>query len=472
MKAVFALVLVLPMSVGLAQGWAGPYRLTDSPADDINPSACKDWLWCNMTCLVWQTHRSGNWDIYSRFCTFMNGNGWGPEMPVCTTSGDDINPAVAFCNDWQDHPSYWCVWERPDSAGHGSIWGSFITWRDEWWPPVRIAATSVDTAWPSVVVVLGPPEDTVWVAWLDNDGSEGSIIRYSFYDRDSWHMPAVAVYDSVPMRHVRIGRGRSSRHNWAEYPLLVWERLGGDIYYSEYVNGAWTLPAPVAPSPARDRNPDVISSREASFLGPWITWESTRDGDTAIYGTAADTFSIGRRWCDATAAGANFQPSGTAAEFTTRFWEPLVAVWVSDRGGNPDIYSTGQFGGSDIFVDNDTATDLSPTLTTFGVTMLWCCWQSNRTGNWDIFGSYIYCVGLEEGRPSTACGPRPVATVVRDVLYLPALGVKRGASSILLDTSGRKVLELAPGANDVSRLPPGVYFVRERSAVHKVVVTR
>jgi hypothetical protein len=43
---------------------------------------------------------------------------------------------------------------------------------------------------------------------------------------------------------------------------------------------------------------------------------------------------------------------------------------------------------------------------------------------------------------------------------------------------GRRVTELQPGANDVSRLPSGVYFVRavsrELSSVscHKVVVTR
>jgi len=34
----------------------------------------------------------------------------------------------------------------------------------------------------------------------------------------------------------------------------------------------------------------------------------------------------------------------------------------------------------------------------------------------------------------------------------------------LLDVSGRKVLELHPGANDVRALAPGVYFVREAQA--------
>jgi hypothetical protein len=51
--------------------------------------------------------------------------------------------------------------------------------------------------------------------------------------------------------------------------------------------------------------------------------------------------------------------------------------------------------------------------------------------------------------------------------------------AILLDASGRKVMDLRPGPNDVSRLAPGVYFVRqasgverEASGVNKVVVTR
>ena len=45
---------------------------------------------------------------------------------------------------------------------------------------------------------------------------------------------------------------------------------------------------------------------------------------------------------------------------------------------------------------------------------------------------------------------------------------------ILLDVSGRRVLNLQPGANDVRALAPGVYFVREAQAqaVRKIVITR
>jgi hypothetical protein len=46
----------------------------------------------------------------------------------------------------------------------------------------------------------------------------------------------------------------------------------------------------------------------------------------------------------------------------------------------------------------------------------------------------------------------------------------------VFDRSGRRVGDLHPGGNDVSRLAPGVYFVREAPAqaqtVRKLVVTR
>ena len=68
-------------------------------------------------------------------------------------------------------------------------------------------------------------------------------------------------------------------------------------------------------------------------------------------------------------------------------------------------------------------------------------------------------------------------TIVRGVLCLPlASSVEREASSVLLDVSGRKVMDLKPGANDVRALAPGVYFVREAhaqaQAIQKVVITR
>jgi YVTN family beta-propeller protein len=62
------------------------------------------------------------------------------------------------------------------------------------------------------------------------------------------------------------------------------------------------------------------------------------------------------------------------------------------------------------------------------------------------------------------------ATVVREVLRLPAS--PSAIRTSLFDMTGRQVMALHPGANDVRHLAPGIYFVRERSAVRKVIITR
>jgi hypothetical protein len=86
-------------------------------------------------------------------------------------------------------------------------------------------------------------------------------------------------------------------------------------------------------------------------------------------------------------------------------------------------------------------------------------------------------VGVEEARRPTRCGSQSSPAIVRGVLFLPpSSSVERGASSVLLDAAGRRVVVLHAGANDVSRLAPGVYFVRgvqaQEQVVRKVIVTR
>jgi hypothetical protein len=86
-------------------------------------------------------------------------------------------------------------------------------------------------------------------------------------------------------------------------------------------------------------------------------------------------------------------------------------------------------------------------------------------------GIGITGLGVEQRQP-TAFGSRFAATVVRKVLRIPDSPIISRTS--LFDMTGRRVTDLHPGANDVSGLSPGVYFVREpqTQAVRKVVLTR
>jgi len=466
----------------LAQGWSGPFQLTNDTFADVNPAVCPEWVAGVNTYLVWQTNRNGNWDVYSKPCQMGPGNGWGADQPVSIGSADDLNPAVAACNELVPDPaSFWCVWERRESPLVGSIWASFNSSGAGWQEPEsvgRYIRTDGDSAKPRIIVIRDSGVDTawVWVAWTCHD-TDGWRIEYAHHAGGSWYGPYIAVTSPDPIRSARLGRG----YHGSEYgcPLLTWER-GGDIFYAEHVDTSWTAPAEVAHSDSLDRNPDVLSYCWMPLgLGPWITWESTRDGDTAVYGTAMDTFSVGRRWCDSTAAGNNYSPCGTPAAYTASDWLEMAAIaWVTDRNGNSDIYAHVLSG--DAYVDNNPASDVNPTLTTMGLTQNWCVWQSDRSGNWDLFGSYVYATGVEEKcRPQTASfrfGP----SLVRGVLSLERDCPRTGTvpKTALLDATGRKVADLHPGPNDVSRLAPGVYFVRAVSGklstvgCHKVVVQR
>jgi hypothetical protein len=81
--------------------------------------------------------------------------------------------------------------------------------------------------------------------------------------------------------------------------------------------------------------------------------------------------------------------------------------------------------------------------------------------------------GIAEETPGAEVRMANAATLVRGILFLPgAASRKSQAPSCLLDISGRKVMSLKPGANDVSRLSPGVYFVREAQAKAQAQATR
>ncbi len=84
-------------------------------------------------------------------------------------------------------------------------------------------------------------------------------------------------------------------------------------------------------------------------------------------------------------------------------------------------------------------------------------------------------VGATE-TPNVEVRATNAADIVRNVLFLPVSLFTLHSS--LFDMTGRQVMALRPGPNDVSGLSPGVYFVREvqaqaqAQAVRKVVLTR
>jgi hypothetical protein len=84
--------------------------------------------------------------------------------------------------------------------------------------------------------------------------------------------------------------------------------------------------------------------------------------------------------------------------------------------------------------------------------------------------------GLAEDRTSPAAFRlTPVATIIRGSLLLPAISDQRKTiSASLLDITGRKVLDLHPGANDIRHIAPGVYFIGfdTETITKKLIITK
>ncbi len=91
---------------------------------------------------------------------------------------------------------------------------------------------------------------------------------------------------------------------------------------------------------------------------------------------------------------------------------------------------------------------------------------------WMLKVDSLYVPGVSE-RPGAGWSGSRASTLARGVLFVPpASSIVRDASSVLLDISGRKVLDLHAGPNDVSSLAPGVYFVCGATGLARVTLAR
>ena len=106
------------------------------------------------------------------------------------------------------------------------------------------------------------------------------------------------------------------------------------------------------------------------------------------------------------------------------------------------------------------------------------CLSLEGHGGFDYWDDLSFAPGAvaEDRSPTATVVARP-PTIVRGILFLgaghdPIAPGQLGSCPklVLLDAAGRNVLALKPGPNDVSRLAPGVYFVRLAPGVLKVVI--
>jgi hypothetical protein len=79
-------------------------------------------------------------------------------------------------------------------------------------------------------------------------------------------------------------------------------------------------------------------------------------------------------------------------------------------------------------------------------------------------------LALSEAKPPATLSVPARVTVVRGKLMLPAPLPSQSVKTVLVDATGRQVMELKPGLNDVSRLTPGVYYIKGQPPAHRLII--
>jgi hypothetical protein len=278
---------------------------------------------------------------------------------------------------------------------------------------------------------------------------------------------------------------------------VTWDHRGSswDIYAARVTPQGTVLdPNGIQVATAAFNQCPALAFDGANFL---VTWEDYRGGPYSdIYaarvtpqGTVLDPNGI------TVSTAASWQRSPALAFDGANF----LVTWTDYRGSYSDIYAARVTPAGVVFdtgpAVRQEGNQLCPALARgtgnqmFLVYQGWAGTVGGKTYNTDrIWGKFGPFPGVEESEaPLTAYGSRLTASVVKGTLFLPQSLTPDPKSRIaLLDISGRKVLDLHAGANDVSQLSPGVYFIQargekgegratesgERSPMRKVVVTR
>jgi hypothetical protein len=432
--------------------------------------------------VVWQDGRNGNdLNIYGARVT-PQGTVLDPVgFIISQSAGNQSSPAIAF-----DGANFLVVWED-DRSGSGHIYGARVT------PQGAV----LDSAG----LIISQTVDDQYAPALASDGTNFLVVwgdnRTYFGDVYGARVtPAGVVLDpsGIP---ISTGAGTQSGPSLAfdgANFLVAWEdsRSGSDIN----IHGTRVTPTGVVLDPAGI----VISQAEG-----YQEFTAVGFGGTSFLVVWRDHRS-GSQW---DIYGARVTPQGTvldsvgiaiwqAANYQYYLYSPAVCfdganflvAWENNSSGSDwDIYGAHVTPGGTVFDSGPVVSQLEdqtcPRLCCGNgsqMLLVYQGWAGIVGGkgyyNYRIWGKMNPSPAVEEMTEAHIRMTNSGASIVRGVLYLPeASSHKPKATSWLLDVSGRKVLDLMPGANDVRALAPGVYFVREAQAqaqaqaVRKLVLT-
>ncbi len=419
--------------------------------------------------VVWYDDRDGNNEIYYKVKGTL---GWGPDTRLTTNDSLSLYPAVATSSvgggshvhvAWEDYLNGEAEIFYQRSTNGGMTWtGTRITPDDTFasqYPSIAASSLDVHVVWEDGRD--GEPE--VHYARSTDGGLNWSATRLTGDDTCVSERPSVAV--SGDCVHVA----------WCDTRGGDWDR-DYDIYYKRSTNRGITWGADVRLEGASRES--WLTSIACSDSQVHIVW---RERDRGGF----DHITYYRRSLD----------NGVTWELRTRLTDDETTSFPSVAASGPHVHVVWQVQAGWHQISYRRSTDSGVTweykqqLTNSSLgahnpsvavsdSMVHVVWTDERDGNPEIYymrNTTGNAVGQEVGARAFHRG---AATIARGVLELQ-VGSRQQTEcrADLLDISGRKVMDLKPGANDVRHLSPGVYFLlrpsvdgRQPAAARKIIV--
>ncbi|MFO7674831.1 MAG: hypothetical protein R6X12_00730 [bacterium] len=344
-----------------------------------------------------------------------------------------------------------------------------------WEETSRELSTSSPSVAKNCPTVTATPDGRVHAAWLE--GNNTSVVHRERIDT-TWQAPLTVEGGSNYKAYPAIAGGPDNRLHLSWYGR---EGTSGyyNVWYKARTGTTWGATENVS-SGVRHQMYQSIAVNPATG-NPHLLWQ--------CYGAIDNKRRVVHRWRDA----GGWQPTDTLSELAdTLNQETGQLIFTIDGRGHaawggrsaqwPTLtqfrYSERSPAGNwsaPVNVTDTSGTRERPSIAAGAGDApndIHAVWTDYRDGTAEI---YYACAApgqwVAEKPPAQRALAAPAA-IVRGTLFLASDPALPKPALVLLDASGRTVMALAPGPNDVSRLAPGVYFVRPAHGVARVVLLR
>lgn len=383
-------------------------------------------------------------------------------MIVSSLPDSNLTPTVAAYYDRR-----YCAWVNYYGDSQNICVSRMSRTDSTWSPAMYVTQESFPDREPSVW--CSEYRDSAAVAWVSLRNGRWNLYTW-FYNGTSWSPVIPLVTDS--------GNNRCPRFFGAiyGYTFLAWQsdmRGNWDMYTSRYLGGAWSAPRRITNGSQRDMQSSPVKGVNMSRDEVDLLWTSDSEPSALTYVLPSRSKSL---------------------------YHPILTAWTSRRDGNADIYAEYMY--QTEVVDSKPSEDSYPTVSTTpsykdkgNWIYNWVIWQSNRDGNWNLYGSYKmdWNGGVESGEAASTSGSgskilsaspfRPPGTLT---LFLPeshsdpvlklynlqgrCIGSRKGESKAF----GRYEFSWDGRNQSGHALPSGLYFLRPEGfpVLHRLLLLR